>query len=168
MSTRRDVIRALPAAGAAFAVAGNLILDESPARAQAAAPLKGHFHPKGKAPSKFTIEALQKARATLPFADTRDFDENKRGLLAPMPDMKIMADAGHVAWDMERFKFIDQQEEFDSIPFAAPDFEAEQQLRTSTRLSRESIRSAGSTCRRSASSADEPDGLFSMWQSPVR
>ena len=51
MSTRRDVIRTLPAAGAAFAVAGNLILDESPARAQAAAPLKGHFHPQGKAPS---------------------------------------------------------------------------------------------------------------------
>lgn len=115
MSTRREVIKAIPAAGAAFAVAGNLILDESPARAQGAAPLKGHFHPKGKAPSKFTIEALQKARATLPFADTRDFDENKRGLIAPMPDMKIMADAGHVAWDMERFKFIDQQEEFDSI-----------------------------------------------------
>ena len=115
MSTRRDVIKAIPAAGAAFAVAGNLILDESPARAQAAAPLKGHFHPKGKAPSKFTMEALRKARATLPFADTRDFDENKRGLIAPMPDMKIMADAGHVAWDMERFKFLDQQEEFDSI-----------------------------------------------------
>ena len=26
-----------------------------------------------------------------------------------------MADAGHVAWDMERFQFLDQQEEFDSI-----------------------------------------------------
>ena len=115
MSTRRDVIKAIPAASAAFAVAGNLILDESPARAQGAAPLKGHFHPKGKAPSKFTVEALRQARATLPFSDTRDFDENKRGLIAPMPDMKIMADAGHVAWDMERFKFIDQQEEFDSI-----------------------------------------------------
>ena len=26
-----------------------------------------------------------------------------------------MADAGHVAWDMERFQFLEQQEEFDSI-----------------------------------------------------
>ena len=26
-----------------------------------------------------------------------------------------MADAGHVAWDMERFQFLDQQDEFDSI-----------------------------------------------------
>ena len=52
---------------------------------------------------------------TLPFADTRDFDEQKKGLIAPMTEMKIMADAGHVAWDMERFQFLDQQEEFDSI-----------------------------------------------------
>ncbi len=26
-----------------------------------------------------------------------------------------MADAGHVAWDMERFQFLDQEDEFDSI-----------------------------------------------------
>jgi alkyl sulfatase BDS1-like metallo-beta-lactamase superfamily hydrolase len=32
-----------------------------------------------------------------------------------MPDLKIMADAGHVAWDMERFQFLDTQDEFDSI-----------------------------------------------------
>ncbi len=32
-----------------------------------------------------------------------------------MTEMKIMADAGHVAWDMERFQFLDQEEEFDSI-----------------------------------------------------
>jgi len=115
MSTRRDIITTLSAAGAAFAVAGNLILDESPARAQGAAPLKGHFHPQGKAPSKHTMDILRQAQTSLPFADTRDFDENKRGLIAAMPDMKIIADAGHVAWDMERFKFLDQQSEFDSI-----------------------------------------------------
>jgi alkyl sulfatase BDS1-like metallo-beta-lactamase superfamily hydrolase len=51
----------------------------------------------------------------LPFSDTRDLDENRRGLIARMPDLKIMADAGHVAWDMERFQFLDQQDEFDSI-----------------------------------------------------
>jgi alkyl sulfatase BDS1-like metallo-beta-lactamase superfamily hydrolase len=26
-----------------------------------------------------------------------------------------MADAGHVAWDMERFQFLEKQEDFDSI-----------------------------------------------------
>ena len=88
---------------------------ELSARPQPAKPLKGHFHPKGKAPSKFTIEILKKAKAKLPFSDTRDFDEQKKGLIAPMKEMKIMADGGHVAWDMEQFQFLGKQEEFDSI-----------------------------------------------------
>ncbi len=119
MSTRREFIQTLPAVGTAFAVAGQLILDDSPANAQtpsqAPTPLKGHFHPKGKAPSKYTLDALKQARTGLPFADTRDLEEQKRGLIAPMNDLKIMADAGHVAWDMERFQFLDKQEDFDSI-----------------------------------------------------
>jgi len=118
MSTRREFIQTLPAVGTAFAVAGQLVLDDSPASAQAQSaptPLKGHFHPKGKAPSKYTLDVLKQARVGLPFADTRDFDEQKRGLIAPMNDLKIMADAGHVAWDMERFQFLDKQDDFDSI-----------------------------------------------------
>ncbi len=75
----------------------------------------GHFDPKGKAPSPFTIEVLKQSAAALPFTDTRDFDENQKGLIAPMKDMKIMADAGHVAWNMEQYQFIDQQDAFDSI-----------------------------------------------------
>jgi alkyl sulfatase BDS1-like metallo-beta-lactamase superfamily hydrolase len=115
MTTRRQFIGSLPAAGAAFAVAGNFVLEDSPARAQEPAPLAGHFHPKGKAPSKFTLDVLKRAKTDLPFADKRDFEEQKKGLIAPMKDLKIMADAGHVAWDMERFQFLDQQDEFDSI-----------------------------------------------------
>jgi alkyl sulfatase BDS1-like metallo-beta-lactamase superfamily hydrolase len=119
MSTRREFIQALPAVGTAFAVAGHLVLDDSPASAQTqsqtADPLKGHFHPKGKAPSKYTLDVLKQARTGLPFGDQRDFDEQKRGLIAPMKDLKIMADAGHVAWDMERFQFLDKQDDFDSI-----------------------------------------------------
>ena len=38
-----------------------------------------------------------------------------KGLIAPMKDLKIMADAGHVAWDMERFQFLDGQNDIDSI-----------------------------------------------------
>ena len=78
-------------------------------------PLKGHFHPKGKSPSKHTLEVLKQARGGLPFVDKRDFEEQKRGLIAPMTDLKIMADGGHVAWDMERFQFLDKQDDFDSI-----------------------------------------------------
>jgi len=34
-----------------------------------------HFSPKGKPPSKYTIEAQQKVRDTFPFADKQDFAE---------------------------------------------------------------------------------------------
>jgi hypothetical protein len=76
MSTRRQFVQSLPA----FAVAGHMLLGEGPARAREAAPLKGHFHPKGKAPSKFTLEVLRQAKAKLPFADRKDFEEQKKGL----------------------------------------------------------------------------------------
>ena len=114
MSTRREFIQSIHAASAAFAVAGNVVLEVPPARAQSA-PSKGHFDPKGKAPSKFTLDVLKQAKATLPFADTRDIEEQKKGLIAPMTELKIMADSGHIAWDMERFQFLDSQDGFDSI-----------------------------------------------------
>jgi alkyl sulfatase BDS1-like metallo-beta-lactamase superfamily hydrolase len=116
-ATRRQVVRALPVAAAAFAIPGSFVPGESGnAQAQTtSSPLSGHFHPKGKAPSKFTLEVLKNARAALPFADTRDFDEQKKGLIAPMDELQLKADAGHVAWDMQRFQFLDQQEDFDSI-----------------------------------------------------
>ncbi len=74
-----------------------------------------HFHPKGKPPSKHTIEIIEKARATMAFSDTRDFDEQKKGFIAAPESMKIMADAGHVAWDIERYQFLAKGEDFDSI-----------------------------------------------------
>jgi alkyl sulfatase BDS1-like metallo-beta-lactamase superfamily hydrolase len=113
MHSRRQFIKALPTTAGAFA-----ILTESNTLAQGAAssaPLKGHFHPKGKAPSEFTKAILTQAKSTLPLADKRDFEEQKRGLIAPMKQMRINADAGHVAWDMERFEFLETQDEFDSI-----------------------------------------------------
>src|SRR5215469_15924629 len=115
MATRREFVQALPAVGTAFAVGGRVVLEVTPAQAQgAAAPLAGRFHPKGKAPSKFTLNAFRQASVGLPFDDTRDFEEQTKGLIASMPDPKIMADAGRVAWDMERFQFLDKQGDFDS------------------------------------------------------
>lgn len=115
MPTRRQFIQSIPAAGAAFSVAGHMLLDGVPAIAQEVAPLKGHFHPKGKAPSKHTLEILKKAKEGLPFADRKDFDEQAKGLIAEMKQMKIMADAGHVAWDKTRFNFLNEDTEWDSI-----------------------------------------------------
>ena len=53
-----------------------------------------HFHPKGKPPSEHTIEVIKKARATMNFADKRDFDEQNKGFIAAPESMKIKADAG--------------------------------------------------------------------------
>jgi len=74
-----------------------------------------HFDPKGKPPSKYTIEIIEKARATMPFSDKRDFEEQKKGFIAAPESMKIKADAGHVAWDMERYQFLAKGKDFDSI-----------------------------------------------------
>jgi hypothetical protein len=74
------------ATGAAFAL-GGAVFDEGPAQAQEAPPpLAGHFHPKGKAPSEHTIRVIEAAKTTLPFADTRDFEEQARGLIARRAD----------------------------------------------------------------------------------
>ncbi|NJK31617.1 MAG: MBL fold metallo-hydrolase [Deltaproteobacteria bacterium] len=114
MPTRREFLKSIPITGSAFAVTGSLQLSES-ASAQPGMLAAGHFHPKGKAPSKFTLDLLRKAQQELPFADTRDFDEQRKGLIAPMKQMQIPADAGHIAWDMERFQFLTTRDGFDSI-----------------------------------------------------
>jgi alkyl sulfatase BDS1-like metallo-beta-lactamase superfamily hydrolase len=57
----------------------------------------------------------QKSARKSAYADKRDFEEQKKGFIAPMKELKIKADAGHDAWDMARFQFLDQQDEFDSI-----------------------------------------------------
>lgn len=56
-----------------------------------------HFHPKGKPPSKYTLEVIKKARKSMPFDDTRDFDEANKGFIAPLNSKIIKADAGHIA-----------------------------------------------------------------------
>ena len=74
-----------------------------------------HFHPDGKPASRFTVELRNGVKKALPFEDKRDFEEAQRGLIAVPPFKKIMADAGHVAWDMEGYQFLLQGKDFDSI-----------------------------------------------------
>lgn len=115
-TNRRDFIKAAPAIGAAFAVSPTFLSEEAAAQTTpTAAPLEGHFHPKGKAPSEHTLKVLADAKETLPFSDTQDFEEVAKGFIAEMPEPQIMADAGNVAWDRGAFDFIDEQDEYDSI-----------------------------------------------------
>lgn len=79
------------------------------------APEGGHFHPKGKPPSASTSELQRDVRATLPFADQREFEEAARGFIAAPPYRQIMADAGNVAWDMASYDFLLQDKDYPSI-----------------------------------------------------
>ncbi|MBE9533067.1 MAG: MBL fold metallo-hydrolase, partial [Proteobacteria bacterium] len=74
-----------------------------------------HFDAKGNMPSTFTIELQNNRRATLPFEDKRDFEEAKKGFIAAPPYKQIMAEAGHVAWDMGSYEYLLQGKDFDSI-----------------------------------------------------
>ncbi|MCZ6642532.1 MAG: MBL fold metallo-hydrolase [Gammaproteobacteria bacterium] len=84
------------------------------ARDTQARPEFGHFHPKGRPPSKHTLAKFEEARSTLPFSDRQDFEEQSRGFIAAPESKQIMADAGHVAWDMERYEFL-LDDDIDSV-----------------------------------------------------
>jgi alkyl sulfatase BDS1-like metallo-beta-lactamase superfamily hydrolase len=45
--------------------------------------------------------------ARLPFADRRDFEAARRGLIAPVPDGVVKADSGTVLWNLGEYAFID-------------------------------------------------------------
>jgi len=83
--------------------------------AKPAAAQQKHFDPKGKLPSKFTIELQNGLRKTLPFEDKRDFEEAKKGFIAAPAYKQIMAEKGNVAWDMGSYEFLLQGEDFDSV-----------------------------------------------------
>jgi alkyl sulfatase BDS1-like metallo-beta-lactamase superfamily hydrolase len=78
-------------------------------------PQAKHFDPNGKEPSTFTLELRNGLVATLPFSDKRDFDEAAKGFIAAPPYKKIMADAGHIAWDMESYQWLLSGQDFASI-----------------------------------------------------
>jgi alkyl sulfatase BDS1-like metallo-beta-lactamase superfamily hydrolase len=98
----------LGAGGAVAAAGGGVLTDPGAVEGR-------HFHPKGKAPSTFTIELQGGLRATLPFEDKRDFEEARRGFIAAPPFKQIMAEAGNVAWDMASYEWLLQDQQFDSI-----------------------------------------------------
>jgi alkyl sulfatase BDS1-like metallo-beta-lactamase superfamily hydrolase len=87
----------------------------SAASATAAVSSAQHFHPKGKPPSEHTLKILEEARTTLPFSDTRDFDEEKKGFIAAPDFWQIKNQDGGVVWDMERYKFFLEGKDFPSI-----------------------------------------------------
>ena len=74
-----------------------------------------HFHSLGTLPSPATVSVQAAQRAGLPFDDDRDFAEARRGFLVAPGYRQIMAEAGHVAWDIGAYDFLLSGEQFDSI-----------------------------------------------------
>ena len=74
-----------------------------------------HFSPKGKMPSRYTVEAQQQQRRILPLADRQDFQEAKRGFIAAPSYRRIMNDEGGVAWDIDNWDFLLGGKDYDSI-----------------------------------------------------
>jgi alkyl sulfatase BDS1-like metallo-beta-lactamase superfamily hydrolase len=85
------------------------------AGATRAAEAPAHFDPHGQQPSTFTLELRNGLKASLPFSDKRDFDEAAKGFIAAPSFKKIMADAGHVAWDMDSYQWLLSGQDFASI-----------------------------------------------------
>ncbi|MFC6236810.1 alkyl/aryl-sulfatase [Longivirga aurantiaca] len=74
-----------------------------------------HFHPLGKAASSTTAAAAAAVRSSLPFEDTRDFEESSHGFLAAPTYRQILADDGRVIWDMGAYDWLLEGQDFDSI-----------------------------------------------------
>src|SRR5210317_1146795 len=92
--------------GTALAAGGGKVVAADPTK---------HFDSKGKMASEFTIELQNGLRKSLPFEDERDFLEAKKGFIAAPSYKQIMAEAGHVAWDIGSYEWLLQGKDFDSI-----------------------------------------------------
>lgn len=57
--------------------------------------------------SRHICEANAEARMRLPFEDTEDFDDARRGRLGSLSDALIRATDGRVVWDAEAYGFLD-------------------------------------------------------------
>ncbi len=62
------------------------------------------------APSKPVTEAtsrrIDESAATLPFDDTQDFEDARRGLLGRATDRQVRAADGRVVWDLDAYAFM--------------------------------------------------------------
>lgn len=66
-------------------------------------------------PSDTTRQFQAGQRASLPFEDERDFEESRRGFIAAPDYRQIIGAAGNIVWDMERYDFLLNGQDYDSI-----------------------------------------------------
>lgn len=70
----------------------------------------------GNQPASAATAQLQAGlRDSLPFADQRDFDESRRGFIAAPDYRQILGAAGNVVWDIGRYDFLLDGQDYNSI-----------------------------------------------------
>ena len=119
-----------------------------------------------KAASPLTSRINAEVLAGLPFSDETDFENARRGLIVAASG-QIKADAGHVAWDFDRWAFLDG----DAPPSANPSLWRQGQLNAIAGIFEvaEGIYQArGFDLRSRASCAPTPAGSSSIPWSPSR
>ncbi|MBW8182716.1 MBL fold metallo-hydrolase [Shewanella sp. NR704-98] len=57
--------------------------------------------------SSYTIEANRQQLEKLPFDDTQDFTDAKRGFIASLPDLKVSGSQGETIWNNSGYRFIE-------------------------------------------------------------
>jgi len=62
--------------------------------------------PAPKDASPITAALNRAVLASLPFADTQDFDDARRGLVATLPEVEIKNDQGRVVWSLRDYAFL--------------------------------------------------------------
>jgi alkyl sulfatase BDS1-like metallo-beta-lactamase superfamily hydrolase len=65
--------------------------------------------------SRFTVAANVEAARHLPFHDTRDFADARRGFVAALPELVLRNLSGRVVWDMETYGFLGEEAPPDSV-----------------------------------------------------
>jgi alkyl sulfatase BDS1-like metallo-beta-lactamase superfamily hydrolase len=75
----------------------------------------GMLSAQSQAPSAPTAAQQAALRTQLPFSDTRDFEESRRGFMAAPAYRQILDGAGNVVWDIGRYDFLLDGQSFDSI-----------------------------------------------------
>ena len=68
-----------------------------------------------KPATSFTKQKNEQVLKELPFDDTQDFEDAKRGFIDTIPDLIINNNFGSVAWDLTDYNFIDNKNAPDSV-----------------------------------------------------
>ncbi|PKM29133.1 MAG: alkyl/aryl-sulfatase [Gammaproteobacteria bacterium HGW-Gammaproteobacteria-11] len=68
-----------------------------------------------KAAEPATVDANQAVLGSLPFHNTKAFEDARRGFIAALPDGQVTDSDGHLAWNMAAYAFLDSEAAPDTV-----------------------------------------------------